>query len=101
MKKIINGRKYNTETAKEVGCWSNGYPCGDFNWCQETLYKKKTGEYFLHGEGGALSNYSRDTWNGSTGGVKIIPMTKDEAREWAENKLSCDEYEALFGEVEE
>lgn len=41
MKKIINGRKYDTETAKEIGYWSNRYPCGNFNWCQETLYKKK------------------------------------------------------------
>lgn len=41
MKKIINGRKYDTETAKEVGFFSNEYPCGDFNWCQETLYKRK------------------------------------------------------------
>ena len=47
MKKIINGRKYDTETAKEIGYWSNGYPCSDFNHCEETLYLKKTGEY-LH-----------------------------------------------------
>ena len=38
MKKIINGRKYDTETAKEIGYWSNGYPCSDFNHCNETLY---------------------------------------------------------------
>lgn len=101
MKKIINGRKYDTETAKEIGCWSNGYPCGNFNWCQETLYKKKTGEYFLYGEGGALTQYSRDTWDGRTGSSQIIPMTENEVKEWSENKLSCDEYEALFGEVEE
>ena len=55
MKKIINGRKYDTETAKEIGYWSNGYPCSDFNHCEETLYLKKTGEYFLYGEGGALT----------------------------------------------
>ena len=101
MKKIINGRKYDTETAKDVGYWSNGYPCSDFNHCEETLYLKKTGEYFLYGEGGALTEYSRDTWDGRTGSSQIIPMTESEAKEWAENKLSCDEYEALFGEVEE
>ena len=76
MKKIINGRKYDTETAKEIGYWSNG-------------------------EGGALTQYSRDTWDGRTGSSQIILMTENEAKEWSENKLSCDEYEALFGEVEE
>lgn len=101
MKKIINGRKYDTETAKEVGFFSNEYPCGDFNWCQETLYKKKTGEYFLHGKGGALSNYAKSVWGGTTGGSEIIPMSEDRAKKLAEKYLSCDEYEALFGEVEE
>lgn len=27
MKKIINGKKYDTETAKELGSWSNGLEC--------------------------------------------------------------------------
>ena len=102
MKKIINGKKYNTETAKEIGCWSNNYYCNDFNYCKETLYRKQTGEYFLYGHGGAMSKYSQscgqNTWSG---GSEIIPMTETEAREWAEEHLDCDEYEEIFGEVEE
>lgn len=101
MKKIINGRKYDTETAKEIGYWSNGYPCSDFNHCEETLYLKKTGEYFLYGEGGALTQYARSVFGGTTGGSKIIPMNEDRAKKWAEKCLNCDAYEALFGEVEE
>ena len=101
MKKIINGRKYDTETAKEVGCWSNGYPCSDFNHCKETLYLKKTGEYFLYGEGGALTQYARSVFGGTTGGSRIIPMTEESAKEWTMEHLECDECEALFGEVEE
>ena len=65
------------------------------------MYKKKTGEYFLYGEGGALTQYSRDTWDGRTGSSQIIPMTEESAKEWAVEHLECDEYEALFGEVEE
>ena len=101
MKKIINGRKYDTETAKEVGYWSNGYPCSDFNHCEETLYLKKTGEYFLYGEGGALTQYARSVFRGTTGGSEIIPMNEDRAKKWVEKCLNCDAYEALFGEVEE
>ena len=31
----------------------------------------------------------------------IIPLSEDEAREWAEEHLSGDEYEEIFGVVEE
>lgn len=101
MNKIINGKKYNTETAKELGCWDNGFPHNDFSYCQETLYLKKTGEYFLYGEGGALTQYSEKTWNGSTSGEVITPLTENEAKKWSEEHLTADEYEMVFGEVEE
>lgn len=102
MKKIINGKKYNTETAKKMGCWSNDYSHRSFNFCEESLYRKKTGEYFLYGIGGPMSRYSQpcgqNTWSG---GSKIIPMTAAEAMEWVEEHLTADEYEEIFGEVEE
>ena len=53
MQKIIRGKKSDTDTAKEVCCYSNNLPFGDFDWIQETLYVKRTGEYFLQGKGGA------------------------------------------------
>ena len=31
MQKIIRGKKYNTDTAKEVCCYSNNLPFGDFD----------------------------------------------------------------------
>jgi hypothetical protein len=47
MKKIINGKMYNTETALLVGtCW-NGLSSSDFACETVCLYRKKTGEYFL------------------------------------------------------
>lgn len=102
MKKVINGKMYNTETAKKVGSWGNEYYYNDFRWCAEELYKKKTGEFFLHGNGGAMSKYSvscgQNSWSG---GEEIIPMTDSEAKEWAEKHLDADEYEEIFGEVEE
>ena len=101
MKKIINGKMYNTETATEINFnqYSNRT---DFSfWC-ETLYQKKTGEYFLHGEGGAQSKYGRKCGqNEWCGGETIIPMTESEAKQWAEDNLTADEYIAAFGEPEE
>lgn len=101
MKKIINGKLYNTGTAEKVGLWSNGRSTRDFRCVYETLYRKKTGEYFLHGEGGAMTTYAENVGDMRGWGERIYPMTYDEARSWAENKLDADEYEAIFGEVAE
>lgn len=102
MKKIINGKKYDTETAKKLGSWSNHCGYSDFNWCEETLYIKKTGEYFLFGEGGPMSEYAEACGqNQLCSGARIIPYTVEKAREWAEMHLDADVYESIFGEVEE
>ena len=101
MKKIINGKMYNTETAKELGydSYSNSR---DFNYWCETLYQKRTGEFFLHGEGGANSKYAEMVdMNCWCGGERIFPLTMEQAKHWAERHLSADEYEDIFGEVEE
>ena len=101
MKKIINGKLYNTETAKEVGQYWNGYGGGDFYHICETLYLKKTGEYFLHGEGGAMTHYREACAGGWTGSSVITPYTEEEAKEWAVEHMDADDYMELFGEVEE
>lgn len=102
MKKIINGRVYDTTKAKELGTYANAGNWRDFSHLEETLYRKKTGEYFLHGEGGAMTRYAEATGQNSwSGGERIMPMTYDEAREWAEEHLTADEYEAIFGEIVE
>ena len=101
MKKIINGRKYDTETAKCVGSWDNGYGCNDFSHVEESLYRKKTGEFFLYGEGGAMTQYAESDGDAYCGGAEIIPLTEKKAKEWAENHLDADDYESIFGPVEE
>ena len=63
---------------------------------------KKTGEFFLYGEGGPWSKYSRRiSQNEWGGGEEIRPLTLQEAQKWAEKHLDADEYEQVFGEVEE
>ena len=100
MKKIINGKKYDTETAKL--CASGGNGRSDFSRCYEELYRKKTGEYFIYGEGGPMSKYSRSIdQNSWSGGEDILPVTEAEAKEWAEKHCTVEEYEEIFGEVEE
>ena len=102
MKKIINGKLYDTDTAKELGFWDNGYFPNDFNYCAEWLHRKRTGEYFLYGKGGARSKYGeRAGSNLWADGRTIIPMTYEEARRWAEEKLDADEYAEIFGMPDE
>lgn len=102
MKKIISGKRYDTETAKEVGSWSNGYYGTDFKYEGEVLYRKRGGEYFLYGEGNAASRYAEAVGSNSwAGGWRIMPLSYNEAAKWAETHLDADEYEAEFGEVPE
>lgn len=102
MKKIINGRKYDTETAKEMASWSDGLSFRDFTHVEEVLYQKRTGEFFLHGAGGPSTRYARSCPSGGwSSGEAIIPLTWESAREWAEEHLDADDYETIFGEVPE
>ena len=80
MKKIINNKLYNTETATELGTWNNGLHSSDPSYVAETLFRKKTGEYFIFGEGGPQTRYcSRcgDSWGD---GEAIIPMRFEKAQ---------------------
>lgn len=101
MNKIINGKRYNTNTATIVGGWDNGI-YGDLNSVEETLYRKRTGEFFLLGSGGANTKYAKcigsNSWAPSE---DIIPLSWDAAREWAGNHLDTEHYVALFGEINE
>ena len=86
MKKKINGRIYNTDTAKQVAWYGNNLPANDFGYIEECLYRKRNGEYFLAGEGGARTRYAADCGDGWTrGGEDIIPLTRVEAFYWSLN----------------
>lgn len=102
MKKIINGKLYNTESAKLIGDTVSGSGVNDFRYYFEQLYLKKTGEFFLSGRGGPMTKYAVNIDDNTfSGGSKIFPLTYEEAKEWAEKHLTADEYEDVFGAVTE
>ena len=79
MKRIIKGRMYNTETAIDCGAWFDdtmSHLC--------CLMRKKNGEYFINDDTGRIS-----------------PISVDEAKQFAEDFLTVDEYIKEFGPVEE
>ena len=97
MKKVIRGLRYNTDTAKRVG--SDSYSSyGDFEYWSEELYRTKRGNWFLCGEGGAMSRYSRSVGQNETGGGSaIIPLAEGEALAWLEAHTEDSEaYEEYF-----
>ena len=102
MKKIINGKKYDTKTSRKVAAaYANCSP-RDFAYWEQKLYIKRTGEYFLYCMGGPASQYAvRCGDNSWEGGSLFIPLTEAEAKIWAEEHLDGDEFEQIFGEVEE
>ena len=101
MKKIINGKLYNTQSATMLVSYGNRCLPNDFHYVEENLYRKASGEFFLYVCGGAMSIYAEHFETGSRGSERIIPMTVDEAREWAEAYADADKYMEIFGEVEE
>jgi len=48
-----------------------------------------------------MSIYASSEGNMSGYGERIIPMTYDEAAQWAERHLTGEQYEEIFGEVSE
>lgn len=102
MKKIIKNKVYDTDTAQRLGDYAPNPYRSDFHYFCETLYRKKTGEFFLHGEGNAASKYARSCGQNETcWGEKIIPLTYEAAQQWAEEHLDGDSYIEIFGEPEE
>lgn len=88
MKKVINGKMYNTETAKEI--FDENV---NFNWNAtrySVLYKKKNGEFFM-------VNYTR--WQNERN--VLYPVTEAEAKKFIADEADGDLYEEVFGTVEE
>jgi len=92
MKRVIEGKRYDTSTAQEIGAWRNGHPTSDFEYCEEKLYLTSKGNFFLAGEGGAYSRYAQSHGNATGGGEAITPLTREEAFQWAQEHLEPEDY---------
>ena len=85
MKRIINGKIYNTDTATRIG---SHVRCnrGDFHFEDTDLYRTPKGAWFVQGEGGPYSRWSRAIGsNGLSGGYGIEALTTGEALAWCED----------------
>ena len=97
--KIIDGKRYSTDTATKVASWQNSYGYSDFHHMEEDLYITPKGAWFLVGEGGALSKYAQSCGNNSTcGGVEWTALSVDEAFEWLQQHHKTEELETYFAD---
>ena len=102
MKKSIGGSVCDTEKARLLGAFASCEDQGSLTWTRESLYRTKSGKYFLHCEGNSNTIYAERTGDGwYSPGQQIRLISEAAAKNWAEQHMSGDEYEAAFGEVEE
>ena len=100
MRQIIKNKVYDTSTARKMGTFRDPEDSSDFDYYEVSLYRKKTGEFFLHTRSGPRNEYREIT--GCSDWARIIPLTYDEAKAWAEIALTKERYESIFfGAVDE
>lgn len=99
MKKIINGRIYDTSTATEIASYRTpGRILGDdFEAVREVLYKTPRGRFFLLGKG-FVSPWGADAPGGGTCyGADIQALDDAEARAWVERRcIDPEEIDGVF-----
>lgn len=86
MRQIINQKVYDTENAEQIAKHGSIVDKRDFHALAETLYKDPDGEYFLHCQGGAATQYAKQAREGTTYGEELQLLTKEEALEWCEKR---------------
>jgi len=102
MRKIINGTRYDTEKAELLGTGTSGGSQSDFRYFHEELYKTpRSGKFFISGEGHGMTRWaeSLDGGNFRGWGEGILPVSKAEALEWAEQYMDADEIEEHFPDL--
>lgn len=84
MRKVIDGKVYDTETATRIGVSEYG-TSGDHKYCYEVLFKTPRGRWFLEYHGGALSRYAVSQGPNLVGGSSGIRVVDEaEALAWCE-----------------
>ena len=76
---VIDGKRYNTDTAKGIHYWSNMGDSRDFRWRSKELYRTQGGAYFIHHSGGPMTDMAESHGNNVSGGERIEPVSARDA----------------------
>lgn len=99
MRKVINGKRYDTETATRIASRWEGDGLGDARFISEDLYRTPRGAWFIHGQGGALSMYGVPVGNAWSSGERIRTLSPEGAMEWLESHDHLGALEKYFGDT--
>jgi len=96
IKRIIDGKTYNTETATMLASWSSTDNPETMQRPEYggILYQTRHGAYFVVQYDDGL-----EPWE--SGYQDLIPMDPETAQRWTEKHCSTDDVEKLFGEMPE
>ena len=79
MRQIINGKRYDTETAELIHEWSNGHYSTDFHYRSKGLWRTPAGTWFLAHDGVAMTDMATRHGDMTGGGHRIEPISSEDA----------------------
>ena len=99
LKKIIDGKTYNTSTASLLSSYAYDKTRDQYEWLWEDLYQTRNGAFFLVGEGmsehtpfGARLPGTNDYIRGHA----LLPLDEHQAKKWLEIRDRVDDYAEIF-----
>ena len=102
MIKIIDGKRYNTDTAEEIFKWTNG-KFGNFEYREKTLFRTKKGNWFIYHYGGPLTDMAIPAeFNSWSSSEDIEPISDEDAYDFLEKYNGYKAIEIYFpNQIEE
>ena len=95
MIRIIDGKRYNSETAEEICFAGNNLNPTDFRNLNAWLFRTEKGAWFIHGVGGASSRFSHNTGNGRCGAEDLQVVTAEDAQAFLEARVPHEPVRAI------
>lgn len=97
MKRIIDGKRYDTETATLVHEWDNGRYASDFSYRSKDLYRTLRGSWFILHAGGAMTGMAVAVGSNGRGGSSAIePVSPIDALRFLESHRGEEAIEKYF-----
>ena len=99
---VQGGHVYNSEKARIIGQKFTGEPFEEGgpvppDSTLERLQRTKAGYYFVYSHGGSNTRYASRVGKEWKDDASILPLTREEADDWAQKHLTAEEWEAEFG----
>ena len=98
MKKIIAGKRYDTDTATLIASYNNGLNESDLDHIFEELYMTKKGQWFMRAQGGAMTLYGIIVGNEERGSKDLILCSEQDALVWLDEHQDLCDFDAVIEE---